>query len=118
MHAGTTGLRGARDGCETFGSGPTAVEADERVASVDRDRRTVEELLDRESFGRDAGGLADLQRPLGRSPLVRTGADQLEQTQWRLHAELDVERRLDRSRHVLERLEASAERAGKLRQPQ
>ena len=111
-------LGGACDRSETLGSGPAAVEAHERVASVDRDCRPVEELLDRETLGCDAGGLADLQGALGGRPLVRPRSGQFEQAQRRLHAQLTLERRLDRRRHLLEPLERRAEGTGQLRQAQ
>ena len=84
---------------------------------VDRDRRPVEELLDREPLGGDARRLAHLQRPLRRRPLVRARADQLEQARRRLDAEVALERRLDRVGDVRRARSAAPERAGELREP-
>ena len=96
--------------------GPAAVEADERVALVDRDRRPVEELLHRQALGGDARRLADLQGSLRRGPLVRARAGQLEQARGRPDADVARERSLDGLGDVLE-LERGSERARELGEP-
>ena len=117
MDARTAGFRRRGDAVQPVGAGAAAVQAHERVAPVDRNRRAVEELLHRQPLGRHPRRLPALQRALGGGPLVGAGADQLEQPRRRLDPELTFEGRLDRGRHVFQPLQGSAERAGELRQP-
>jgi hypothetical protein len=54
VDAGAARLGGLGDGRKPLRAGTAAIEADERVAAVDRDGWAVEKLLDRLALGRDA----------------------------------------------------------------
>src|SRR5207249_6517828 len=80
MDAGAAGFDGAGDLAQPRGGGPAAVEADKCVVWAERECRPVAELLEREPGGEQVRRLAHLERALGRRPLIRAGADEVEAT--------------------------------------
>ena len=107
----------ARELRETGGTWPAAVEADECVASVEREPRSVQELLHGEALGEHVRGLAHLERSFGRGPLIRSGAHELEAALGQLdRGARRCQRVCDRFRNRLELTELGAQSLSKLRE--
>src|SRR5205823_2905772 len=78
VDAGTVSFDRGGDLAQPVGRRSAAVEADERIAGAEREARPVAQLLERVAGGEQPRRLAHLERALGRCPLVRAGADELE----------------------------------------